>query len=183
MLFTENSSSNIWNLLILNCLKASKYIAVALFLSSAIPSQAQVGAEDASQDDPHKLYFHTSLATVHFHPDGQNNHQGLLDLEWNYKKDYLVGAGVFSNSFNQPTQVIYWGAKFHPFASSPNLFLELVGGFIHGYKDQYANSIPFNQLGTAPVILPAAGYCYKQVCSELIIFGTAGTMLTAGVKF
>ncbi|HRL74969.1 MAG TPA: hypothetical protein PK440_00355 [Candidatus Accumulibacter phosphatis] len=52
---------------------------------------------------------------------------------------------------------------------------------MHGYKGQYQDKIPFNGSGYAPAIVPAVGYCYQRVCSELVLFGTAGAMLTLGV--
>ena len=52
---------------------------------------------------------------------------------------------------------------------------------LHGYKEPYEHKIPFNSSGYAPAILPAAGYCYNRFCSEFIVFGTAGVMLTFGV--
>lgn len=138
---------------------------------------------NGSLQEPYHFMLQTSVATRHFHPNSQNNHQDLLNLEWNYDSNLLVGAATFRNSFEQPTQLVYWGAKFHPIASVPDAYVKVVGGLLHGYSGKYQDKIPFNKYGTAPVILPAVGYCYKQVCSELIVFGTAGAMLTAGVRF
>lgn len=176
--------AKIWNLFIRHSVNAAKGIAVIFLLAGTIiPCQAQVSATELPQDNPYNLTFQTSILTRHFHPDGQDNHQQLLNLEWNYKNDLLVGAAAFHNSFDQPTQLIYWGAKFRPIESAPDMYLKLVGGLMHGYKGAAADKIPYNEYGTAPVILPSVGYCYKQVCSELIVFGAAGAMLTAGVRF
>jgi hypothetical protein len=179
-----NRSSKIQKAPICHKAYTAKGIVVLLLLANTIPCQAQLSTIEPIQDDPYKLTFQTSLATAHFHPTpSQNNHQGLLNLEWNYKDNFLVGAAAFENTFYQSTQVIYWGAKFHPIDSVPDMYFKLVGGLIHGYRGAYADKIPFNDYGTAPVILPAVGYCYKQLCSELIVFGVAGAMLTAGVRF
>ncbi len=35
--------------------------------------------------------------------------------------------------------------------------------------------------GIAPVIVPFVGYCVNRFCSELVIFGTAGMLITFGV--
>jgi hypothetical protein len=183
MSFLLNRFSEIRNLVIRHSVNAAKCSAVILLSASAIPCHAQVSATASSPDNPYNLTFQTSLGTVHFHPDGQNDHQKLLNLEWNYKNNLLVGAAEFQNSFNQPTQFIYWGAKFRPLDSVPEMYFKLVAGLIHGYKGADADKIPFNEYGTAPAIVPAVGYCYKQFCSELIVFGTAGAMVTAGVRF
>ncbi len=133
---------------------------------------------------PHNVYFSTSIATRHFRPDpAHNNTQHLLNLEWNYRDNTVVGGAHFKNSYRQPTTLLYWGKKYHPFDASPNTYVKVVGGVIHGYKDEYQDKIPLNKYGTAPVILPAVGYCYKQLCTEVIVFGTAGAMWTGGVRF
>ena len=50
-----------------------------------------------------------------------------------------------------------------------------------GASVRYQNKIPFNSSGVAPAILPSVGYCYKRVCSELVLFGNSGLMVTLGV--
>jgi hypothetical protein len=162
-----------------------KSIAIVLMLLHPGASFGEESPVDLPRvDSPYPFTFQTSVVTRHFHPDPEhNNHQKLLNLEWNYKDDLLVGAAYFRNSFRQPTTLVYWGAKFRPMDSMPEAYIKVVAGLIHGYKGEYQDNIPFNQLGTAPAILPSVGYCYKQFCSELIVFGTAGAMLAAGVRF
>jgi hypothetical protein len=158
--------------------------ALAMLLYSATSFGAESAIDAPGADNPYPFTFQTSVATRHFHPSStQNNHQDLLNLEWNYKDNLIVGGAWFRNTFEQPTKLVYWGAKFHPLDAVPNGYVKVVAGLIHGYKGEYRDKIPFNGSGTAPVILPAVGYCYQRVCSELIVFGTAGAMLTAGVKF
>jgi hypothetical protein len=156
----------------------------ASLCSVALPVLAQEDTAPVTPYSQYNLTLSTSVATRHFHPSPEhNNHQGLINLEWNYDKHFVVGGATFSNSYNQDTQLVYWGAKFRPLDSTPDLYVKVVGGLIHGYKDQYQDNIPLNNYGTAPVILPAVGYCYKHLCTEVIVFGTAGAMWTAGVRF
>lgn len=160
----------------------SSALAFLLLGASMLTAHAEQTSNDSLRE-PYHFTLQTSVATRHFRPNPtQNNHQDLLNLEWNYDRNLLVGAATFRNSFEQSTQLVYWGAKFHPIASVPGAYVKVVGGLLHGYRGEYKDKIPFNKYGTAPVILPAAGYCYKQVCSELIVFG-AGAMLTAGARF
>jgi hypothetical protein len=162
----------------------TKKVAAVLMLASIVPCHAHAATIDSIGGTHYDFALQTSVATRHFHPSStQNNHQDLLNLEWNYKDDYLVGAATFKNTFEQTTELVYWGKKFRPVDANQDLYIKVVGGLIHGYKDEYKNKIPFNKYGTAPAILPSVGYCYKQVCSELIVFGAAGAMLTAGVRF
>ncbi len=157
---------------------------LALLFLVTTPAHAQEERQTVTSYSPYNLILSTSVATRHFNPQPlHNSKQGLINLEWNYDKHYVVGAAAFSNSYNQDTQLVYWGAKFRPIESTPDLYVKVVGGLIHGYKDQYQDNIPFNKYGTAPVILPAVGYCYKHLCTEVIVFGTAGAMWTAGVRF
>ena len=157
---------------------------LALLFAVAIPVQAEENTPLDTSYSPNNLTLFTSVATRHFSPSPEhNNHQGLINLEWNYDKNYIVGGATFKNSFRQDTQLVYWGAKFRPLDSTPDLYVKVVGGLLHGYKDQYQDKIPLNKYGTAPVILPAVGYCYQHLCTEVIVFGTAGAMWTAGVRF
>jgi hypothetical protein len=158
--------------------------AIVVSLGTLFPAHAQVSAADPSKPEHYPWYFQTSVASRHYHPSPEhNNNQRLVNLEWDNNGDYLLGAALFKNSFNQSSQMIYVGKKFRPIASTQELYLKLTAGLVHGYKDQYRDKIPFNSRGTAPVIVPAVGYCYKVVCSELVLFGNAGAMLTAGIRF
>ncbi len=129
-----------------------------------------------------RFYLETSVYTKHFHYDAaHDDHQHLILGEWNITEEWLVGAGVFDNSFGQASQYVYGGFRFRPFASLQPLYLKLSAGLVHGYTGQYQNKIPYNSSGIAPVIVPSVGYCFNRFCSELVIFGTAGALVTFGV--
>ena len=129
-----------------------------------------------------RFYLETSIYTRHFHYDpAHNNRQNLVLGEWNITEQWLVGASAFDNSWDQPTQYVYGGYRFRPFASLQPLYLKLSAGLVHGYTGKYQNNIPFNSSGIAPAILPSLGYCLNRFCSELVIFGVAGALVTFGV--
>ena len=134
-----------------------------------------------------RFYFQTSLKTVHWNPSPEhNNNQKLIYGEWRLEERWLggqvlVGASAFDNSFYQPSQFVFGGLLWRPFDSAPAAYVKLAAGVVHGYKDEYQDKIPFNNSGYAPAIIPAVGYCYHRVCSEMVIFGTAGLMWTLGV--
>ena len=134
-----------------------------------------------------RFYFQTSLYTAHFHPDDEhNNSQKLVYAEWRLPQRWLegqvlVGGSYFDNSYYQSSQFVFAGLLWRPAESMQELYLKLAAGVVHGYKGQYQDKIPFNGSGYAPAIVPAVGYCYQRVCSELVLFGTAGAMLTLGV--
>ena len=129
-----------------------------------------------------RFYLETSVYTRHFHYDpAHNDHQHLVLGEWNITEQWLVGASIFDNSFGQPSQYVYGGYRFRPFDKLQPLYLKLSAGIVHGYTGEYQDKIPMNNSGFAPVIVPSIGYCINRFCSEVVIFGTAGLLVTVGV--
>ena len=129
-----------------------------------------------------RFYLATSLYTRHFNYDpAHDNHQDMILGEWNITEQWIVGAAMFDNSFGQPSQYVYGGYRFRPFESLQPLYIKLSAGLVHGYTGQYQSKIPFNNSGVAPVILPSVGYCFNRFCSEVVLFGAAGALVTFGV--
>lgn len=129
-----------------------------------------------------RFYLQTSLWTVHFNSDpDHDNTQNLILFEWNITENWLVGGAVFDNSFGQNSQYVYGGYRFRPFETLQQLYFKISAGIVHGYSGEFQDKIPFNNSGFAPVIVPSMGYCINRFCSELVIFGGAGAMLTFGV--
>jgi hypothetical protein len=129
-----------------------------------------------------RFYLETSLYTHHFHYDAAHvDKQKLILGEWNITEQWLVGASFFDNSFGQPTQYVYGGWRYRPFEKFQPFYVKLSAGLVHGYKDPYQNKIPFNHSGVAPGFVPSVGYCFNRFCSELILFGGAGMLITLGV--
>lgn len=174
---------------------ASCAAALLLGVVFAAPAAAQTAAPAAeaspwSAPEPwrtDRFYFQTSVATTHFSADPNHvDKQDLLNLEWRFDRywaggQWLAGGATFKNSFGQQSQYVYGGWLARPVASAQPLYFKITAGALHGYKPPYDEKIPFNQSGVAPAIVPSAGYCYKRFCSELVLFGTAGAMLTFGV--
>ena len=142
-------------------------------------SQAETAAEPWRTD---RFYLETSLYTHHFSYDPAHvDKQKLILGEWNITEQWLVGASFFDNSFGQPTQYVYGGWRYRPFEQLQPFYIKLSAGLVHGYKDPYQNKIPFNHSGVAPAFVPSVGYCINRFCSELVLFGTAGMLVTLGV--
>jgi len=128
-----------------------------------------------------KIGFQTSILTKHWNPKPEhNNHQNLINFEITKKSQWLAGIAFFRNSFNQDTQYLYGGYKWTLPKTEDLGYFKLTAGPMHGYKGEYKDKIPLNQAGIAPAILPSVGISYKQIRSELVIFGGAGAMLTFG---
>ena len=129
-----------------------------------------------------RFYLETSLYTRHFSNDPAHvDKQKLVLGEWNITEQWLVGASFFDNSFGQPTQYVYGGWRYRPFEQLQPFYVKVSAGLTHGYKDQYRDKIPFNHSGIAPIVIPSIGYCFSRVCSELVLFGGAGMLVTLGV--
>ena len=147
---------------------------------SALP---QLGSEETTQPQARnsRWYLQTSAYTYHYSDDPDlNNYQWLLNLEWQSPK-WLLGGAFFYNSFGQPSQYLYGGMLWRPLNSG--FYLKLTSGLLHGYKGEYQDNIPLNDLGVAPALIPAIGYSGKRFATELIPFAAAGIMWTVGVLF
>ena len=132
--------------------------------------------------DERNWMLQASLYTTHHdHDPDHNNRQRLLGLEYSGLDDWLLGGATFRNSFSQRSAYIYAGRRFDH-AEAP-LFLKVTGGLLHGYRGEYSDKIPFNQLGIAPAIIPSLGVEHGRVSSELVVLGTAALMVNVGFRF
>jgi len=149
---------------------------------TALPASAASAWDAPEPWRTDRFYLETSVYTRHFHYDAaHDDHQNLVLGEWNITEQWLVGASFFHNSFGQSSQYVYGGYRFRPFESLQPLYFKVSAGLVHGYTDEYQDKIPFNNSGIAPVIVPSVGYCFNRFCSELVIFGGAGLLVTFGV--
>lgn len=183
--------------------RAGKASVIGLFLSGLLtlpalaaapePSVAPEKTSEASVwDAPEpwrtdRMYFQTSVATVHFSPSPEHdNTQQLVNLEWRFQDrprygQWVAGFAAFDNSFGQSSQYAYAGWLARPFDGLQPLYFKITAGVLHGYKGEYQDKIPYNSSGYAPAILPSMGYCINRFCSELVLFGNSGAMLTLGI--
>ncbi len=156
-----------------------KRILTALALLIALPAaQAETLASKIEQ---HNMYV--SLYTRHYSPDPEhNNSQNMLGLEFELPDSRLWGLAVFDNSFDQSSQYLYYGRKWGT-SHSDRWYLKVTGGLLHGYKGEYEDKIPLNNLGVAPAIIPALGYTRNQFFVEFVQLGFSAGMITIGRTF
>ena len=163
-------------------------LSVSLLLGSAPLSLADSSNARTSRSPlefSHAL-IQTSLYTRHFSrkPEHTNNQQ-LIGLELHSTDRWLAGGARFKNSFNQATVYLYAGREF-PFWTNGNgvtIRGKLTAGLLHGYRGEYRDKIPFNRFGIAPAALPSIGVRWGRLESDVILFGNAGFMLIAGLRF
>jgi hypothetical protein len=160
-------------------------VLLCAFATVALGAEGPAPAESDARPQPHKnrWLIQTSVATDHFDTEqAHTNNQNLIGIEWWAANNWILGAAAFKNSFGQPSQYVYVGRLWRPWDSLPLLHLKLTGGLLHGYKGEYKDKVPFNSdNGIAPLILPSIGLSGKRFTTDLVIFGTAGAMLTIGV--
>ncbi|HSH48096.1 MAG TPA: hypothetical protein VK991_05870 [Halomonas sp.] len=158
-------------------------------LLSLIIADSHAAAEQERQPPMLELdhvLVQTSLYTTHYSPDPEhNNQQDLISVELHNARRWLAGAAWFKNSFNQPSWYWYVGREFPLWEPIEELTFraKLSAGLLRGYQGEYRDKIPFNRAGVAPAALPSVGLRYKRLESDLILYGTAGMMVTVGLRF
>lgn len=127
----------------------------------------------------------TSLHTTHFNPRPEhNNNQRLIGVELHNPELWFAGFARFKNSFSQDTHYLYVGRELPMWESGDTrVRAKLTAGALHGYRGEYRDKIPFNRYEIAPAILPTLGIRWKRVETDLMVFGTAGIMVTTGLYF
>jgi len=180
-----------WSLFALHAWCCGGY-ALAQTADQAPANRPDPAAAPSAWDAPEpwrtdRFYFQTSVATIHFSSDpDHDNSQSLIYGEYRLNEhwlggQWLVGASAFDNSFGQSSQFVFGGLLWRPFEQTPQFYVKVAAGILHGYSGEYQDKIPYNSSGFAPGIVPGVGYCYRRFCGEMILFGTAGLLWTFGM--
>ena len=168
-------------------------MASALLATSAVASAQGVAsaAADTSAAEsawtgwtlgasPYTYHFSEARQEHSFEPASQrHSYVWLLEAEKQIDANAFVGFAVFSNSFGQPSQYLFYGRRWQPLDSTPQLFIKLTGGVIHGYREPYHKKIPFNtRSGWGLTAIPAVGWQFsREWGAQVNLLGTAGVML------
>lgn len=145
--------------------------AIALLLLGAASNSA---AEPAAST----WTLQYSNFVTHFRSDpGHNNNPGLIGLELR-RDQWLAGGASFRNSFNQPSQYLYFGRRFD--SRSTPLYAKLTAGALRGYRGEHKRKIPLNDLGIAPVIIPTVGVQKGRYSGELAMLGESALLFNLG---
>jgi hypothetical protein len=163
----------------------NRAVLAAILVLMLLPSASAAASEASSGIDWSVDHWRvqTSLYSRHFDddPDHSDSHQ-LIDLEiWN-ASGWHAGLAFFDNSYGQASQYLYVG-KAWELGEPDGFYWRLTGGLLHGYKDEYENKIPLNDLGVAPAFVPSLGWRYKRVFVEYQQLGVAAGVITAGFTF
>ena len=161
------------------------FLLASLLCAFAALASAGEQPADATQNEPqqNRWLIQTSLYTNHFGTDEpKTKHQKLIGIERWSPDNWIIGASAFRNSFDQASQYVYVGKLWRPLENYPIVHLKLTGGILHGYKPPHEDKIPLNtENGWAIAVLPSIGLSGKRFVTDLVIFGTAGALVTIGV--
>jgi hypothetical protein len=128
---------------------------------------------------PYTYHYSDAKQEHAWEPEEQkHSYVWLLQAEKTLDARHIAGFAVFSNSFGQPSQYGYYGWRFRPFDSTPQLFVKLTAGIIHGYKYPYDKKIPLNNHhGWGITAIPAVGYDFTPNWGgQINVLGNAGVM-------
>jgi len=129
------------------------------------------------------LYFQSGTY-VHYRPS--NDRKGVrifTALEAVKANNYLYGLSLFNNSFNQFSQYLYAGKNFFLPGRQDGFHAKITAGLIHGYRGEFKERIPFNDLGIAPAIIPGVGYSKGKFGGHVFVLGDAALLFTVGFSF
>ena len=128
----------------------------------------------------HHLYVQLGAYT---HYGDSEDHEGpplFSSLELVRPSGWFYGFALFNNSFGQFSQYLYLGKTFSLSKIYEPLHFKLSGGVIHGYKGEFEDKIPLNELGIAPAIIPSIGLTHDRLGVDLVFLATEGLMITVG---
>ena len=116
--------------------------------------------------------------TYHYSQTPEHKDVWLAGVERQRANGNVAGVALFSNSFGQPSAYVYpWGKTYRGLFDQPQLFAKWSAGLLYGYKGQYKDKIPFNNLGIAPAVVPTIGWEFAGGSqAQVVLLGTSGLM-------
>lgn len=120
----------------------------------------------------------------HIRPSPEHSDVWALALERQRSDHWLAGGSFFSNSFGQPSAYLYLGRRFPSLLGHPQLFGQISGGLMYGYRGQYQNKVPLNYNGFSPGGLASIGWQFnRQASLTAHAVGDAAVMFQFGWDF
>jgi hypothetical protein len=110
----------------------------------------------------------------------------LLTQRWTFwgASRSQIGFALFDNSFGQFSQYLYVGQEWDLMKlAGGDLVVNATFGLLHGYKDPYADKIPFNRFGVAPVIIPSLAWRYGRFAAFASVLGANGFLFGGSWTF
>ena len=147
------------------------------------PAGVAPGAGLSSAADHHWRALVAPYAP-HIRPSNEHSDVWAIGLERQRADNWLAGGSFFSNSFGQPSGYLYLGKRFPSLMGHPQLFGQLSGGLMYGYRGKYQNKVPFNHNGFSPGALASIGWQFnREVSLTVHAVGDAAVMFQFGWDF
>lgn len=145
-----------------------------------VPSHAQAQAAPGVLGEGH-LRLVASPFSHHWRPSDEHRHVWALGAEWQRSDSWLAGGSFFSNSFGQPSGYLYVGKRWEGLFGRPQLYGQVSGGLMYGYRGKYEDKVPFNNNGFSPGALVSMGWQFNRNASLTAhLLGDAGVMFQFG---
>jgi hypothetical protein len=141
-------------------------------------------ASQENSSHPHTWDLTLSPYTYHWHYSAEHKNVFLGAMDRYVGGNRFCGLALFSNSFGQASAYAYVGQRWDNLGGDPKLFAKVSAGLIWGYRGEYKDKIPFNNLGIAPAIIPSLGYAFnRQDSAQVVLLGNAGLLFAYGHSF
>ena len=149
------------------------------------PCPASLAKTDAAEPAPNERWEVTlSPFTHHWNYNPEHRPVKLVALDSHLNGGRFCGLALFTNSFGQESAYLYVGQQWDGIWGNPKLFTKVSAGLLYGYRDQYKNKIPLNQMGIAPAIIPSIGYTFTPKDSaQVFVLGNAGLLFAYSRSF
>ena len=171
--------------------RASAAIAAALLFTAAAQAQTSTPAEgpglvvrnwrsatdwQAWQNTGHWRFVLAPFAH-HFRYSEEHRYVWGMGMERQRGDDWIAGASFFKNSFGQPSSYLYVGKRFPALFDQPQLFGQVSGGLLYGYRGKFQHKVPLNSNGFSPGALVSLGWQFTpRVAATAHMLGDAGVM-------
>jgi hypothetical protein len=159
-------------------------IALGCFTSSAHAQATAVATPEpaAARGDIWRVM--ASPYTFHFSRDPNHRHVYMLGLERQDAEAWIIGGSAFRNSFGQPSAYLYGGKRFHDLTGHEELFVQVTGGLLYGYKPPYDKKVPFNYKGFSPGAVVSVGWQFTpELSAQVNILGNSAIMFQVSADF
>ncbi len=172
-----------------------KFLVIALVAVAACTALPVRAAAAASQDPAPSSTRRTPSAeggtwrlmaspyTIHYSHDPNHRPVWMIGFERERHVDGMLwGACYFSNSFGQPSGMVYGGQRLYDFSPYPQLFAQWTAGVMYGYKGEYQDKVPFNHRGFSPGVVLAIGWQFTPRYSlQANVLGNSALMFQLSI--
>jgi hypothetical protein len=145
--------------------------------------RSAAGAEPVQdeQDRSPKWYVQTGAYVHWISSDDFKGAPLFAGVEVHLKDDWSGGFSIFNNSFGQFTQYAYAGKSFRPWEARPDIRVAITAGIVHGYRDEYHDTLPIRWGGSWGIgVVPAIGIHKKRIGYDVALLGVSGLLFLVG---